>query len=62
MDNNGSHGKLQNSGAISLTKGMHTIRVDYFQNTGGQELDVQYEGAGVAKQTIPAEKLFHKKK
>ncbi len=62
VDNNGSHGKLQNSGSISLTKGMHAIRVNYFQNTGGQELDVQYEGAGVAKQTIPVEKLFHKKK
>lgn len=43
----------------SLTAGYHTIKVKYVQKTGPYELFVKYEHAQIAKQRIPAAKLFH---
>jgi PKD repeat protein len=49
VDNDGSHGANEKSGVATLTAGAHQIRVEYFENGGGQSLDVNYSGPGVPK-------------
>ena len=55
VSNDGPHGYLEESGKIELDKGEHFIEVRYFQNGGGQDLFVYYEGPGIKKQEIPSE-------
>ncbi|MCE6990865.1 alkaline phosphatase family protein [Dyadobacter sp. CY323] len=60
VDNDGNHGVKEETGTIELTAGKHPIRVEYYNNGGGFWLDAFYKGPGVAKQLIPADKLFVK--
>ena len=58
VDNDGLHGMAEQSGTISLTAGMHPITVTMFEKTGGEGLDVEYEGPGIARQAIPDDALY----
>ncbi len=58
VNNDGPHGMVEKSGAISLDTGMHTIRVNYFDSGGGDGLKVSWKGPGIKKQEIPAKNLF----
>jgi hypothetical protein len=58
LDNDGNHGVQEELGSVVLTEGKHAIRVEYYNNEGGFWLDTFYRGPGVAKQVIPADKLF----
>ncbi|TLU98855.1 alkaline phosphatase family protein [Dyadobacter luticola] len=60
VDNDGNHGVQEETGTVELTAGKHPIRVEYYNNGGGFWLDAFYKGPGVAKQLIPADKLFVK--
>ena len=60
VNNDGNHSVKEKSGSIELTKGKHQISVEYYNNAGGFWLDAFYKGPGVAKQIIPADKLFVK--
>ncbi|WP_221390331.1 alkaline phosphatase family protein [Dyadobacter sp. NIV53] len=60
VDNDGNHGVLEETGSIELTAGKHPIRVEYYNNDGGFWLDAFYKAPGMAKQLIPADKLFVK--
>ncbi len=42
VDNDGSHGARTRSGNIALRKGFHPVRIDYFEDFLGQELEVGY--------------------
>ena len=57
-DNDGLHGAEEKGGKIRLAPGKHPITVTYFESTGGEVLQVFYEGPGVAKQEIPADVLY----
>ena len=59
VDNDGLHGPTEVMGRIILEKGFHPIRVDYFQKTGGVDLEVAYSGPGIDKQSIPSTILSH---
>ncbi|HQT90531.1 MAG TPA: alpha-L-fucosidase [Candidatus Kryptobacter bacterium] len=61
VDNDGLHGGTEKKGVASLAEGYHPIRVEFFQATGSEELQVQYEGPGIAKQPIPDSMLYFKK-
>lgn len=54
VDNDGVHGTIERSGTIFLLAGSHVIQVDYFENGGGENLTVSYEGPGLTKQVIGA--------
>ena len=41
-----------------LSKGLHDIRVDYGQGGGGDDLQIQWQGPGIAKAVIPAANIF----
>ncbi|GGE93908.1 hypothetical protein GCM10011383_00740 [Hymenobacter cavernae] len=57
VNNDGSHGTLEANGTIGLRAGTHAFTVTYFQNGGGQELTVSYQGPSLAKQVVPASAL-----
>ena len=55
VDNDGSHGALEESGEITLEPGRHTVVVTYFENGGGEHLEVLYHGPGVERQMLSYE-------
>lgn len=61
VDHDGPHGaEIEKTGKVKLTKGMHPVRINYFQAGGGLFLRVQYAGPGVEKKVIPPTVLFQK--
>lgn len=58
VDNDGTHGSQERSGNITLTAGLHDIRVLFFENSGGENLSVAYQGPSISKQNIPFSKLY----
>lgn len=61
VNNDGKHGTEEVSGTIGLKKGKHAIKVEYFENTGGEVLEVRYKGPTKSKQLIPASALHRVK-
>ena len=53
VDNDGLHGAETLVATTSLAKGLHPIRVDYFNKTGGAELAVRVGSPGQLPQPIP---------
>ena len=45
VDNGGSHGIQKRQGTVSLSRGFHSILVQYFQGAGGAFLSISYSGA-----------------
>ncbi|HTK83209.1 MAG TPA: alpha-L-fucosidase, partial [Bacteroidota bacterium] len=60
VNNDGLHGMLEKKGAVALAAGPHSIRVTFFQKTGGVGLTVDYESRNIKKQHIPDRVLFLK--
>tara|TARA_R110002096_G_scaffold387403_4_gene581585 strand:+ start:15828 stop:20795 length:4968 start_codon:yes stop_codon:yes gene_type:complete len=53
VNNDGLHGNQERSGSIVLSGGFHSIRVLFFENTGGQNLSVSYQGPSISKTLLP---------
>ena len=60
VNNDGDHGVIEKSGSVTLDKGKHAIKTEYYNAQGGFWLDVLYKGPGVPRQIIPANKLYLK--
>jgi len=61
IDHDGPHGAdIEKKGKIKLSKGIHPLRLNYFQAGGGLYLRVQYSGPDIEKQGVPAMVLFQK--
>jgi putative heme-binding domain-containing protein len=58
VDNDGLHGMVEKSGKIDLVAGMHKIVVTYFDNGGGDGLEVAWAGPKMSKRKIAADRLF----
>jgi alpha-L-fucosidase len=58
VDNDGVHGSREQSGAVALAEGLQPVTVAMFDQGGGFDLEVSYQGPGVARQRIPASVLF----
>lgn len=58
VNNDGDHGITEKSGNVTLTQGMHSIRIEYFNGGGGSWLGTFYQGPGIQKQPIPGSSLF----
>jgi hypothetical protein len=61
IDNDGLHGMQQRRGAVALKAGLHPIRVEYFNKTGGEGLTLSWSGPGFPVQVLPASALFRGK-
>lgn len=59
VDNDGSHDVKRVNGKISLTKGFHKIKVEYFDDYMGELLEVGISSKNMKEQVIPAKMLFH---
>lgn len=59
VDNNGLHAEATLPGTVELTAGRHAIVVGYFEFTYLAALRVEWEGPGLARETIPTSALFH---
>jgi len=58
VDNDGLHGMQERSGLIALAPGKHEVRVEFFERAGGAGLIVRFEGPGISKRVIEAERWF----
>jgi len=54
VNNDLAHAPQEVSGSISLSAGRHPIFVTFFENGGGEVLEVRYQATGIPKQLIPA--------
>jgi len=61
VDNDKLHGSIEKEGVASLAEGFHSIKVKFFDKTGGDDLKVSIKGSGLPKQQIPDNILFVKK-
>ena len=58
VDNDGDHGVIEKDASELLEAGMHALRVEWFNGGGGMWLGLFYEGPGIPKQLVPADKLY----
>src|SRR5690606_16193297 len=58
VNNDGDHGSQERSGSVTLTAGFHQIQVLFYENGGGEALEVRYQGPSISKQLIPFSILF----
>ncbi|MCE5250399.1 DUF4838 domain-containing protein [bacterium] len=61
VDNGGRHAMQEKIGFAALRKGMHSVKLTYFNGAGGLGLDVFCKGPDMDKQRIPAPMIRHKK-
>lgn len=59
IDNDGVHPPVERSAKRRLPAGPHSFLVLFYQNGGGYELDVRWEGPGIERQVIPATAFTH---
>jgi len=53
VNNDGDHSSQERNGSVTLTSGFHRIQVLFYENGGGQVLEVRYQGPSISKQLIP---------
>jgi hypothetical protein len=58
VSNDGVHPSATESGTIGLQAGLHSIEVQYFQNSNAPQLQVDFSGAGFGPIAIPDSSLF----
>lgn len=52
VNNDGLHGRVEESASIYLTAGPHNLITTFFENTGGDEFYVEWQGPGLAIQPV----------
>jgi putative heme-binding domain-containing protein len=57
INNDGLHGMSEKSASVDLPAGSQPIVVTYFDNGGGDGLEVNWSGPGLARQKIAADRL-----
>lgn len=60
IDNDGEHAPVPQTGEIGLAKGLHEIRVAFFERMGGQALEVAWSSPTIDPEPVPAERLLHR--
>ena len=56
---NGDHPPLSRSGTVFLQEGMRAFRLEWYNGYSDSTLNLEYEGAGMARQKIPPGALWH---
>ena len=59
VDNDGLHGTVEKRGAIALAKGLHPIKLVWFNKTGGAELKLRWAKPGEPFREVPASAFVH---
>ncbi len=58
VNNDGSHSLIRENGRIALDKGLHKIKVAYFENYMGEFLEVGWSSRAIREEAIPEFVLF----
>lgn len=53
VNNDGLHPAVEKNGVVTLATGEHDVRVEYFEKTGGDSLQVLWSGPGISKAPLP---------
>ncbi len=61
VDNDGSHSARLRKGQVALKKGLHPIRIEYFEDYEGQTLTVKFAGQDGKEEVLGRNRLFVKK-
>ena len=61
IDNDGLHGTIEKNKRLFLEKGKHQIELQFFQETGGFNLTLEYESSKIKRQPFPEKSFFHVK-
>jgi hypothetical protein len=59
INNDSIHDLVEKSASIGLKAGKHALSVLFFDQKGVDQLQVSYQGPGIARQPVPAGALFH---
>ena len=59
IGHDGLHGMTEKKGAVALAAGFHSIRVEFFEKTGGDDVKLFIETMKMKKQEVAAGMLFH---
>ena len=59
-DCDGLHQRIERSGEVALKAGKHAVKVLFMQGAGEAELEVMWEGPGIARQPVPASALWRR--
>jgi hypothetical protein len=57
--NDGLHGFMAKTGQVTLSAGVHALRVEFFERGGGERLQLRMRQAGGTYATVPAASLVH---
>ncbi|GGM10590.1 family 16 glycoside hydrolase [Micromonospora yangpuensis] len=58
VDHDGRHGETAKEGTVTLAAGLHPLRVEFFDNTGGQVLRLEWRRPGAANfELVPTSAL-----
>src|SRR5690606_38987841 len=58
VNNDNDHGDQERKGTVYLTTGLHDITVLFYENGGGANLRVQYDGPEFTKRDVPFSKFY----
>jgi len=58
VDNDGLHSQLELSAPVALQAGLHAIRVEMFEKSGGAALELHCSGPDMPKQRVPNSAFF----
>jgi hypothetical protein len=61
VNNDGGHSARRADGKIALEPGLHRIKVKYFEDYMGQELEIGYSSRTITECAIPADILYIEK-
>jgi len=60
IENDGLHALEQRRGVVALEKGLHPVRIEYFNKTGGEALSISWKGPGIKLEAVPSSAFFHR--
>ena len=59
IDNDGLHGPTTKSEDLALGKGLHSIRISFFENSGGNNLELLWNTGNGKSEPVPAGAFFY---
>ena len=59
IENWTDHAATWNSGSITLSEDLYPIVLEFYENGGDAVMKLEYQGPGIARQTIPTSVLVH---
>ncbi len=57
VDNDGLHGTATKAATYYLSKGLHKLELAFFQASGGQKLQLEWQGPGMERQILQSKSL-----